>query len=91
MPKQRLKDPFVSLHDQSRNCALLYSPRSRYKAAPLTLKPSADDWDDALFQRMRPFISEGLGPDVRKFFRYSVRDWDGLAGALNLPGEATRD
>ena len=88
-PDLRSSDIYVQLYPQLSNCAILYSPGSRYaKSGPLHLKPTQEKgWKEEKFQRIKPFIDhaeQDPRPDSNSFYYYHVKDWIGFATALKL-------
>ena len=81
-------DYYVQLYPQSANCAILYSPASKYaKKGPLHLNPKRTSWDEERFQRIKPFIEPAEPdpkPDPNDFYFYHVKDWVGFATAMKL-------
>jgi hypothetical protein len=80
---------YAYLYRQSPNCAVLYesrSPDAKVRRAPLHLRLEAPSWDAIIGGRITPFVSP-MYRDSGKATRFdwcSIRDWDGLAGAIGL-------
>ena len=80
-----LKNIYVTLYDQTPNCALLYGPKASSGQGPLHLRPEAKSWNAATFDRISPYIEFKLRETKPGGFEeYVVTDWDGLAVALSL-------
>lgn len=85
------KNIYVQIYPQKPNCAVLYGPKVVTESrAPLHLNPQVSCWDGAVFKRISPFIEfvhgENKGPSRERsnFDHYRVKDYDGLASALEL-------
>ena len=83
------RDLYVRLWPGS--SAILYSPLAEEaKRGPLHVNPRSTSWDDECqmrFEKLKPNISfvktDNKGPN-NSWDWYQVKDWDGLAAALNL-------
>ena len=77
-------DSYVHLYPQRFNCAILYSPASKYaERGPLHLNPHVRSWSKKVSQEIEPFIEYGE-PDKNDFDFCHVKDWNGFAMALKL-------
>ena len=80
-----LKNTYVTLYAQEKNCAVLYRHGASYGQGPLHLRPDSTFWKSAVFEWIAPFIEFKVREKKPAGFdEYIVRDWDGLADALDL-------
>ena len=83
------KNLYVRLWKDS--SAVLYSPLAEgVERGPLHINPRSTSWDDDCqkrFKKLEPYIdfvkADNKGPN-NSWDWYQVKDWDGLAAALNL-------
>jgi hypothetical protein len=84
------RDPYVVLYDEQRNdhnCALLYSPQSRFRRMPLHLHPGRKSWRWEVYRRILPAIGsirlEHKPRSPRTQFLFcDVKDWALFADEL---------
>ena len=77
------KNLYVKPYEQEQNSALLFSPFSNNKEAPIHLNPNSKSWKSEIINTDSKVLEyhSNVG---HNFHSYKVKDWNKLASILGL-------